>query len=172
MYKACRPGGREQFCRHHGLQALTKLEPDNSNAWCTILSGARFNSGYFEESLNAIAKAMEIEPGIQITKTLESLTLKAVKFRNGYLKSMNFNPIHWNIYSDYIILCEKCIYAKSKQFNREKVLEVAANIFRQNGYNGTSIDDILKATGLSRSSSTILSATSNSLCTGLLWNFG
>lgn len=41
---------------------------------------------------------------------------------------------------------------KVKQFNKEKVLEAAANIFKQNGYNGTSIDDILKATGLSRSS--------------------
>jgi TetR/AcrR family transcriptional regulator, transcriptional repressor for nem operon len=41
---------------------------------------------------------------------------------------------------------------KVKQFNREKVLEAAATIFHQNGYNGTSIDDILKATGLSRSS--------------------
>jgi len=41
---------------------------------------------------------------------------------------------------------------KVKQFNREKVLEVASTIFHQNGYNGTSIDEILKATGLSRSS--------------------
>jgi TetR/AcrR family transcriptional repressor of nem operon len=41
---------------------------------------------------------------------------------------------------------------KVKQFNREKVLEVASNIFHQKGYNGTSIDEILKATGLSRSS--------------------
>lgn len=41
---------------------------------------------------------------------------------------------------------------KIKQFNKEKVLEAASNIFRQKGYNGTSIDDILNATGLSRSS--------------------
>src|SRR5688572_31511510 len=41
---------------------------------------------------------------------------------------------------------------KVKQFNREKVLEVASSIFHQKGYNGTSIDEILKATGLSRSS--------------------
>jgi TetR/AcrR family transcriptional regulator, transcriptional repressor for nem operon len=41
---------------------------------------------------------------------------------------------------------------KVKQFNREKVLEAASYIFHQKGYNGTSIDDILKATGLSRSS--------------------
>ena len=41
---------------------------------------------------------------------------------------------------------------KVKQFNKEKVLEVASGIFHQKGYNGTSIDEILKATGLSRSS--------------------
>lgn len=41
---------------------------------------------------------------------------------------------------------------KVKQFDREKVLGVASTIFHQNGYNGTSIDEILKATGLSRSS--------------------
>jgi TetR/AcrR family transcriptional repressor of nem operon len=41
---------------------------------------------------------------------------------------------------------------KVKQFNKEKVLEAASTIFRQKGYNGTSIDEILKATGLSRSS--------------------
>lgn len=41
---------------------------------------------------------------------------------------------------------------KVKQFNREKVLEVASSIFQKKGYNGTSIDEILKATGLSRSS--------------------
>lgn len=41
---------------------------------------------------------------------------------------------------------------KVKQFNREKVLEVAAAMFHQKGFNGTSIDEILKATGLSRSS--------------------
>jgi len=44
------------------------------------------------------------------------------------------------------------IMPKVKQFNKEKVLEVAASIFHQKGYNGTSIDEILKATGLSRSS--------------------
>jgi TetR/AcrR family transcriptional repressor of nem operon len=41
---------------------------------------------------------------------------------------------------------------KVKQFNKEKVLEAASHIFKQKGYNGTSIDEILKATGLSRSS--------------------
>jgi TetR/AcrR family transcriptional regulator, transcriptional repressor for nem operon len=41
---------------------------------------------------------------------------------------------------------------KIKQYNREKVLETASAIFRQKGYNGTSIDEILVATGLSRSS--------------------
>jgi len=41
---------------------------------------------------------------------------------------------------------------KVKQFDRNYVLQEAANIFKQKGYNGTSIDDILKATGLSRSS--------------------
>ena len=41
---------------------------------------------------------------------------------------------------------------KNKQFNKENVLEAAAGIFKQKGYNGTSIDDILTATGLSRSS--------------------
>lgn len=41
---------------------------------------------------------------------------------------------------------------KVKQFNREKVLEEASHIFHKKGYNGTSIDEILKATGLSRSS--------------------
>ncbi len=41
---------------------------------------------------------------------------------------------------------------KVKQFNKEKVLEAASTIFHQKGYNGTSIDEILKVTGLSRSS--------------------
>jgi TetR/AcrR family transcriptional repressor of nem operon len=41
---------------------------------------------------------------------------------------------------------------KVKQFNKEKVLQIASSIFHQKGYNGTSIDEILKATGLSRSS--------------------
>lgn len=41
---------------------------------------------------------------------------------------------------------------KVKQFNREKVLEAAASVFQKKGYNGTSIDEILKMTGLSRSS--------------------
>ncbi len=41
---------------------------------------------------------------------------------------------------------------KVKQFDKEKVLQSASHIFRQKGYNGTSIDEILKATGLSRSS--------------------
>lgn len=41
---------------------------------------------------------------------------------------------------------------KVKQFNKTRVLEAASAIFHQKGYNGTSIDEILKATGLSRSS--------------------
>lgn len=41
---------------------------------------------------------------------------------------------------------------KVKQFDRVKVLDAASTIFHQKGYNGTSIDEILKATGLSRSS--------------------
>ncbi len=41
---------------------------------------------------------------------------------------------------------------KTKLFDKTKVLETAANIFKQKGYNGTSIDDVLIATGLSRSS--------------------
>lgn len=41
---------------------------------------------------------------------------------------------------------------KTKQFKREDVLKAASEIFHLKGYNGTSIDDILKATGLSRSS--------------------
>ena len=41
---------------------------------------------------------------------------------------------------------------KVKQFDKTKVLQVAAHIFKQKGYNGTSIDEILKASGLSRSS--------------------
>ncbi len=41
---------------------------------------------------------------------------------------------------------------KFKQFNRDKVLEAASNVFHEKGYNGTSIDEILTATGLSRSS--------------------
>ena len=41
---------------------------------------------------------------------------------------------------------------KTKSFDKEKVLEAAAHIFQQKGYNGTSIDDVLTATGLSRSS--------------------
>ena len=41
---------------------------------------------------------------------------------------------------------------KTKQFRKEDVLQAASAIFHQKGYNGTSIDDILKATGLSRSS--------------------
>ncbi len=41
---------------------------------------------------------------------------------------------------------------KVKLFDKTKVLEAASDIFRQKGYNGTSIDDVLTATGLSRSS--------------------
>ena len=41
---------------------------------------------------------------------------------------------------------------KTKQFNRDHVLNAAAHIFQTKGYNGTSIDEILRVTGLSRSS--------------------
>lgn len=41
---------------------------------------------------------------------------------------------------------------KYKQFDKEKVLEAASVVFHEKGYNGTSIDEILTATGLSRSS--------------------
>jgi TetR/AcrR family transcriptional repressor of nem operon len=41
---------------------------------------------------------------------------------------------------------------KPKKFNREHVLTAASSVFRQKGYNGTSIDELLVATGLSRSS--------------------
>lgn len=39
-----------------------------------------------------------------------------------------------------------------KKFDKEKVLEAASIVFQNNGYNGTSIDELLTATGLSRSS--------------------
>lgn len=39
-----------------------------------------------------------------------------------------------------------------KKFNKTDVLAAAASIFQQKGYNGTSMDEVLKATGLSRSS--------------------
>ncbi|MDO8999026.1 MAG: TetR/AcrR family transcriptional regulator [Bacteroidota bacterium] len=41
---------------------------------------------------------------------------------------------------------------KLKQFDKDKVLQAASDVFQKNGYNGSSIDDILTATGLSRSS--------------------
>lgn len=41
---------------------------------------------------------------------------------------------------------------KSKQFDKNKVLLAASEVFHRNGYNGTSIDQLLTATGLSRSS--------------------
>lgn len=41
---------------------------------------------------------------------------------------------------------------KVKLFNKEEVLDKASVIFQTKGYNGTSIDDLLQATGLSRSS--------------------
>lgn len=41
---------------------------------------------------------------------------------------------------------------KAKQFDKDKVLQAASEVFHKNGYNGTSIDEILTATGLSRSS--------------------
>lgn len=39
-----------------------------------------------------------------------------------------------------------------KKFDKEKVLEAASSVFQNNGYNGASIDELLTATGLSRSS--------------------
>jgi len=39
-----------------------------------------------------------------------------------------------------------------KKFDKEKVLEAASSVFQNNGYNGASIDELLIATGLSRSS--------------------
>ena len=41
---------------------------------------------------------------------------------------------------------------KTKQFDKNKVLQAASAVFQKNGYNGTSIDEILVATSLSRSS--------------------
>lgn len=41
---------------------------------------------------------------------------------------------------------------RTKKFNKTEVLAAAASIFQQKGYNGTSMDEVLKATGLSRSS--------------------
>lgn len=68
-------------------------------------------------------------------------------------KNENFLFSIWNIRSKRIILSLKNkLMPKVKQFDKEKVLEVASSIFHKNGYNGTSIDEILKATGLSRSS--------------------
>lgn len=57
-------------------------------------------------------------------------------------------------FTTFVILIVVATYnmPKVKQFNRQLVLQSAAHIFKQKGYNGTSIDDILKATGLSRSS--------------------
>lgn len=41
---------------------------------------------------------------------------------------------------------------RTKKFDKSEVLAAAASIFQQKGYNGTSMDEVLKATGLSRSS--------------------
>jgi len=41
---------------------------------------------------------------------------------------------------------------KTKQFDEVTVLEKARNVFWEKGYNGTSMDELVKATGLSRSS--------------------
>jgi TetR/AcrR family transcriptional repressor of nem operon len=41
---------------------------------------------------------------------------------------------------------------KQKKFDRGSVLSAASGIFQQKGYNGTSIDELLQVTGLSRSS--------------------
>jgi TetR/AcrR family transcriptional repressor of nem operon len=41
---------------------------------------------------------------------------------------------------------------KTKQFDETEVLKKAKEVFNLKGYNGTSMDDLVKATGLSRSS--------------------
>ncbi len=41
---------------------------------------------------------------------------------------------------------------KAKQFNEGEVLQKARDVFWKQGYNGTSMDELVKATGLSRSS--------------------
>lgn len=41
---------------------------------------------------------------------------------------------------------------KAKQFDEAEVLQKARNVFWKQGYNGTSMDELVKATGLSRSS--------------------
>jgi TetR/AcrR family transcriptional regulator, transcriptional repressor for nem operon len=41
---------------------------------------------------------------------------------------------------------------KTKQFEEAAVLQKAANVFWEKGYNGTSMDELVAATGLSRSS--------------------
>ncbi len=41
---------------------------------------------------------------------------------------------------------------KTKKFDKTEVLSAAATLFQQKGYNGTSMEEVLKATGLSRSS--------------------
>lgn len=41
---------------------------------------------------------------------------------------------------------------KKKQFNETEVLKKAKELFSEKGYNGTSMDDLVHATGLSRSS--------------------
>jgi TetR/AcrR family transcriptional repressor of nem operon len=39
---------------------------------------------------------------------------------------------------------------KIKLFDKAKALEIAAEIFRTKGYNGTSVEELLLATGISR----------------------
>ena len=41
---------------------------------------------------------------------------------------------------------------KTKQFDEAEVLEKAKELFTEKGYNGTSMDDLVQVTGLSRSS--------------------
>ncbi len=41
---------------------------------------------------------------------------------------------------------------RQKNFNQEEILEKAATLFQQKGFNGTSMDEVLNVTGLSRSS--------------------
>src|SRR5690242_11014867 len=41
---------------------------------------------------------------------------------------------------------------KTKQFDENEVLRKARNVFWEKGFNGTSMDELVRATGLSRSS--------------------
>lgn len=47
---------------------------------------------------------------------------------------------------------KRVLMPKTKQFDEAAVLQKARNVFWKQGYNGTSMDQLVKATGLSRSS--------------------